>query len=39
MISELHLIVLLCLIGLLVTLNLMFWFPEMGAMIAQSDLF
>ncbi|HUC52232.1 MAG TPA: hypothetical protein VMA30_22815 [Xanthobacteraceae bacterium] len=37
--TDLELVVALCLIGLLITLNLMFRFPELGAVIAQCNQF
>ena len=36
---ELQIIVAFCLIGLLLTLNLIFRFPDMGAVIAQYNQF
>jgi hypothetical protein len=36
---DLHAVVALCLIGLLLTLNLIFRFPDMGAVIAQYNQF
>jgi hypothetical protein len=36
---DLHAVVALCLIGLLLTLSIMFRFPELGAIIAQYNQF
>jgi hypothetical protein len=37
--ADLIAIVQFCLIGLLVTLVVMFWFPDLGALIAQYNQF